>query len=280
MAKTPFPRPLRILLVDDYPDAAEGLRRLLSLHGHEVRTASDGPSAIAAAAAFRPDAVFLDIILPGLDGFQVARRLRQLPGLNEMLLVGVSGYGQIKDPRHPDVAAFDHFLLKPVEIEAVARLLATRARGRPAPEPAAGENRLGGARASSASAPAATGALLGRTVLLVEDNEATREWMTILLRREGCAVVPVADGEEALAYLRAALAPNLIILDMLTPGVDGWAFLDQRRREPALARVPVLINTSLGVASPEWAESLGAAGCLRKPADLDSLLGEIRRLCG
>jgi CheY-like chemotaxis protein len=279
MAKTPFPRPLRVLLVDDYPDSAEGLRRLLVLHGHDVRTALDGPSALAMANVFRPDAVFLDIILPGLDGFQVARRLRQIPALSEALLVGVSGYGQIKDPHHPDVAAFDHYLLKPVEIEAVVRLLATRARGRPAPESPAGEGRFDRTLAGEGGVPAAVRLLLGRTILVVEDDEATREWLMLFLRREGCAVIAVGDSEEALAYLRAALAPNLIVLDMLTPRMDGWVFLEERRREPALARIPVLITTALGVASPEWAAALGATGCLRKPADLEALLSEIHRLC-
>jgi CheY-like chemotaxis protein len=279
MAKTPFPRPLRVLLVDDYPDSAEGLRRLLVLHGHDVRTALDGPSALATAADFRPDAIFLDIILPGLDGFQVARRLRQMPALSETLLVGVSGYGQIKDPHHPDVAAFDHYLLKPVEIEAVVRLLATRARGRPAPESPAGKGPLDSAAASTAGAPAAARGLLSRTILVIEDDDATREWLTYFLRREGGAVIAVGDSEEALAYLRAARPPNLIVLDMLTPRMDGWAFLEQRRAEPALARIPVLITTALGMASPEWAAALGAAGCLRKPADVEALLSEIRRLC-
>jgi CheY-like chemotaxis protein len=279
MAKTPFPRPLRVLLVDDYPDSAEGLRRLLVLHGHDVRTALDGPSALAMANVFRPDAVFLDIILPGLDGFQVARRLRQIPALSETLLVGVSGYGQIKDPHHPDVAAFDHYLLKPVEIEAVVRLLATRARGRPAPESPAGEGRFDRTLAGEGGVPAAARMLLGRTILVVEDDEATREWLMLFLRREGCAVIAVGDSEEALAYLRAAQAPNLIVLDMLTPRMDGWDFLEQRRREPALARIPVLITTALGVASPEWAAALGATGCLRKPADVEALLSEIHRLC-
>jgi CheY-like chemotaxis protein len=267
------------LLVDDYPDSAEGLRRILILHGHEVRIALDGPSALATALAFRPDAVFLDIILPGLDGFQVARRLRQMPALSETLLVGVSGYGQIKDPHHPDVGAFDHYLLKPVEIEDVARLLAMRARGRPARPPALDQIVSGGTSPAAVGGPTPARTLAGRTILVVEDDDVTREWLMLFLRREGCAVIAVGDSEEALAYLRVAQAPSLIVLDMLTPHMDGWAFLAQRQLEPALARIPVLITTALGVASPAWAERLGAAGCLRKPADIEALLGEVRRLC-
>src|SRR5262249_18585091 len=263
----------------DYPDSAEGLRRLLVLHGHDVRTAQDGPSALAAAAEFRPDAVFLDIILPGLDGFQVARRLRQMPALSQSLLVGVSGYGQIKDPHHPDVAAFDHYLLKPVEIEAGGRLLAPRARGRPAPEPPAPLAPLDSTSPTKAGAPPPDRGLLGRTILVIEDDDATREWLTYLLRREGGAVIAVGDSEEALAYLRAARPPSLIVLDMLTPHMDGWTFLELRRRDPALTRIPVLISTALGNASPAWAADLGATGCLPNPADVEALLSEIGRLC-
>jgi two-component system response regulator MprA len=118
------------------------------------------------------------------------------------------------------------------------------------------------------------------TLLIVEDNEVVREGLAVVLRRAGYAVVPAANGQEALAALRGGLRPDLILLDMLLPTVDGWRFLDQRRREPALAAIPVVILTGLGVAGPEWASSLGAAGLLRKPVETDELLREVRRCQG
>jgi len=121
--------------------------------------------------------------------------------------------------------------------------------------------------------------LQDKLILVVEDNEVIREGLAVVLRRFGCRVALAGDGGEALALLRGGLRPHLILLDMLTPGLDGWGFLDQRRRDPALAGIPVVINTALGVASPEWAAALGAAGLLRKPLQTDLLLEEVRRTC-
>jgi CheY-like chemotaxis protein len=119
--------------------------------------------------------------------------------------------------------------------------------------------------------------LAGRTILLMEDNEAARQDWSDALRGEGSAVATAADGREALALLGGGLGPDLIVLDMLTPGVDGWRFLERRQRDPALASVPVVITTGLGVACAEWAGSLGAAGYLHKPFDAEDLVREVRR---
>ena len=117
----------------------------------------------------------------------------------------------------------------------------------------------------------------GETLLLVEDNEVVGEGLTVVLRRAGYAVALAGNGQEALSALRGGVRPDLILLDMLVPVVDGWRFLEQRRREPALAAIPVVLLTGLGVASPEWAISLGAAGLLRKPVATEELLREVRR---
>jgi CheY-like chemotaxis protein len=114
-----------VLVVDDNVDAAEMLELLLGAAGHDVRTAYDGPTALEAALDYRPNVVLLDIGLPGLDGFEVAKRLRQEPVLQGVMLVAMTGYGQESDHQHSLDAGFDHHLVKPVDFGKVQNLLAT-----------------------------------------------------------------------------------------------------------------------------------------------------------
>ena len=115
---------LRVLVVDDNADTVESLALLLKAAGYDVRTAFDGPTALEAALAYQPDAVLLDIGLPGLDGFEVARRMRREPVLERMVLVAMTGYGQETDRQRSREAGFDHHLVKPARIEQVQSLLA------------------------------------------------------------------------------------------------------------------------------------------------------------
>jgi CheY-like chemotaxis protein len=112
----------RVLVVDDNADSAETMAEILKLWGHDVLTAHDGPGALEAARAQKPDAVLLDLGLPVMDGFETARRLRQL-GLEATLLVAVTGFGAAEDRRRTAEAGFDSHLTKPVSPEALREVL-------------------------------------------------------------------------------------------------------------------------------------------------------------
>jgi PAS domain S-box-containing protein len=116
---------LRVLVVDDNVDAAQSLAVLLNSGGHAVRTAHDGPATLEAALDYRPNVVLLDIGLPGMNGFEVARRLRQQPALGNVVLVAMTGYGQEADRRRSQEAGFDHHLVKPADFGKVEQILAT-----------------------------------------------------------------------------------------------------------------------------------------------------------
>jgi CheY-like chemotaxis protein len=121
MATDPETRIRRILVVDDNVDSAETMAEILKLWGHEVQTAHDGVAALEAARAHRPDAVLLDVGLPVMDGYEIARRLRQ-EGL-AILLVAVTGFGTAEDRRRAEEAGFDTHLTKPVSPDALRRVL-------------------------------------------------------------------------------------------------------------------------------------------------------------
>ena len=117
------PRRRRILVVDDNVDVVETTSLLLSLSGHEVCSAKDGLQALRVAAEFLPEVVLLDIGLPLMDGYEVARRLRQMPQLAGALLLALTGYGQLADRQRGREAGFDDHLLKPVDPHALAKLI-------------------------------------------------------------------------------------------------------------------------------------------------------------
>jgi CheY-like chemotaxis protein/nitrogen-specific signal transduction histidine kinase len=116
-------RSRRVLVVDDSQDAANTLARLLRRLGHKVDVAYEGPSAYEAGVALTPDLVLLDIGLPGMDGYEVARRLRAEPALDGVRLVALTGYGSEADRQRSTDAGFDAHLVKPVEFDALRRVL-------------------------------------------------------------------------------------------------------------------------------------------------------------
>ncbi|MBN9120704.1 MAG: response regulator [Planctomycetes bacterium] len=123
-AEAPVARARRVLVVDDNADAAESLSELLALSGHTTQTALGGPEALSVIAKLRPDLVLLDIGLPGMSGYEVARALRADPSCSELILVALTGWGSEEDRRRSAEAGFDYHLTKPVEREQLEGLLA------------------------------------------------------------------------------------------------------------------------------------------------------------
>jgi PAS domain S-box-containing protein len=125
----------RILVVDDNRDSAESMALLLRLSGHQTWLAFDGPTAVSLAAEHSPDTVVLDIGLPGMDGYQVAAKLRELPQTSNSLLIALTGYGQEEDLRQAKAAGFSEHFVKPVNPESLFRAMERHRRGRPAEQP-------------------------------------------------------------------------------------------------------------------------------------------------
>ena len=119
-------RSLRVLVVEDNVDAADSLSMLLRLYGHDVRVAGTGPTALAMASASRPDVVLLDIGLPGMDGYQVAKRLRENADLTGVMICALTGYTPSDSDRlrHRE-SGFDHYFVKPVSLEKLAEMFQT-----------------------------------------------------------------------------------------------------------------------------------------------------------
>ena len=119
----------RVLLVDDNVDAAQTVAMLLDMSGHQCRMAHDGPSGLDAALAWQPDVVLLDIGLPGLNGYEVARQIRQQPLLKNVVLIALTGYGLEADRQRSQEAGFDHHLVKPADFDEIEKILASLSQG-------------------------------------------------------------------------------------------------------------------------------------------------------
>jgi CheY-like chemotaxis protein len=116
-------KPRRILLVDDNRDAADILRTLLQMWGSEVRVVHDGLAALETVDLFRPDVAILDLGLPGMDGYEIARRIRERPAARDCKLIALTGWGQEEERRHTEAAGFSRHLVKPASIEAIQEAL-------------------------------------------------------------------------------------------------------------------------------------------------------------
>ena len=128
-------RPLRILVVEDDPESLQMMGALLGLWGYEPRLVSAGPAALASVEEEKPDVVLLDLGLPGMDGFEVARRLRGRPGGRDLFIAAVTAYRGEEHQRQAREAGFDRYLMKPVDIDTLRQLLSQTAYGRRSSEP-------------------------------------------------------------------------------------------------------------------------------------------------
>jgi CheY-like chemotaxis protein len=129
---TKDPNPRRILVVDDNEDAADSLATLLEVLGYQVRVAYDGPEAIEAADDFKPAAGLLDIGLPHLSGYDIARHIRSTRG-GEVVLIAITGWGQEEDRRRARDAGFDHHFTKPADFERLVSLVGQELAARQSP---------------------------------------------------------------------------------------------------------------------------------------------------
>jgi CheY-like chemotaxis protein len=120
--------PRRVLVVDDNEDTASVLSEVLQALGHQARCAFDGPSALELARTWRPDLALLDIGLPGMDGYQLAVKLREMPHLHELRLIAVTGYDQPAERQREVALGFADHLVKPFSIDVLARAVAARPR--------------------------------------------------------------------------------------------------------------------------------------------------------
>ena len=206
---TEQPRDL-VLVIDDEPVACEMFTRMLAREGVPCRAALDGESGVQLARELRPDLIMLDVLMPSVDGWAVLSQLKSDPELADIPVIMVS----VTENQAMGVAlGASDFLVKPVDREQLVRALDKHMQR-------SGE----------------------RTILVVEDDATTRSMLRRTLERQGWSVAEAGNGKEGLERVRAS-RPALVLLDLMMPGMDGFAFLDALR-EQGDGSLPVVVLTA------------------------------------
>jgi CheY-like chemotaxis protein len=237
-----------ILVVDDDPAVLDLLSITLGREGYRVIHARTGEEAIAQARAHRPSAITLDVIMPRMDGWSVLVALKADPELRDIPVVVVS---IVKDRGTALTLGAADFMTKPVDRASLTAILRQHC-------PVAG------------SGP----------ILLVEDDQATRDATRRMLYKLGFTAAEAANGRDALKWLSENEPPALILLDLMMPEMDGFAFLDAIRDRPALKAVPVVVLTAKDLTAEEKQILTGrTAQVLAKGDTSNQDLGEAIRRC-
>ena len=202
-----------VLLCDDDPDILEILGRVLGQHGYAARPAARGREAVDLAVTSHPDAILLDLRMPGMTGWQAIAELKARPETRDIPIIVMSGLGADTDPEL--AASTDGWLTKPVDEREMARLLLS-------------------ALSCDGRQP---------TVLVVEDDDDLASVLVTMFERQGLAVVRAATESEAVLHVQQA-RPDVLVLDLYLLDGDGFGVVDQLRRDGRLGEVPVVVYSA------------------------------------
>ena len=251
----------KILIVDDDRDLLRGLTVRLKAAGYDVSFAVDGISAISVAQQSRPDALILDIGLPGGDGFMVLDRFRVISQLSTVPIVVLTATDPSINKERALHAGAVAFLQKPADNK---ELLATIQRA------------LGESPDSGTDAPPTAGKTTKR-IMVVDDDPDLLRGLTIRLKASGFEVIVASDAIAAVSRARKD-SPDLIILDIGMPGGDGFQVMERLKAVMGQARIPIIVVSARDPSiNKERALQSGASAYFQKPVDNMALLNAINR---
>ncbi len=243
---------IRVLAVDDAPDTRELLERMLVDAGATVDLAGSGSEGIALAARSKPDVVVSDLAMPTMDGLTFLKRLRERVG--DVPGVALSAFNSPKAIESAQAAGFERYLPKPLVMKDLLEAVV-----------GAKNDAEKNATVQRKSDPAR------RSVLVVEDDRDIATELEEMLRERAYSVRVVHDGRKALDLLeKEGYRPNVILLDLMMPGMDGWTLRRKLLEDERLAGIPVVLVT--GAPGQDVSEIERVEAVVRKPFDVRSLL--------
>jgi PAS domain S-box-containing protein len=287
----------RVLVVDDNRDSADTMTALLRAWGHEVRTLYDGQSVISIVAEYQPDVVLLDIGIPKISGYDLARQLRQSESSRHIVLVAFTGYGQDDDRRRVREAGFDHHLLKPLEAESLEKIIDSVPARAASTSGAHSDKNVAEAAVNEKKREISDRAAAGGTVtappsettadarrsgngagqmplriLIADDSAAVRDSLARLLEDMGHQVRGAQDGAEAVE-LAQRWRPDFVLLDIHMPKLNGiMAARKLRAQFPSnRMRLVMMSGVTLDEETRAGAKAAGFDNCIDKISAFEGL---------
>ncbi len=262
----------RILVIEDNPTNLQLVAYLLEAFGHEVKQAMEGAEGIELARQERPELILLDIHMPKMDGYEVARRLRADPECRRIPVVAVTALAMVGDRERLLASGFNGYISKPIDPQTFTTRVQSFLES-------AGSAGVPIARAVVAPpAPRASDfSRSKRAVLLFVDNTAVNiELARSLLEPQGYEILTAASATEGLALARQS-KPDLIVSDVHMPRHDGYDFQNMVQADPELARIPfVFLSSSVwSICEKEKALSRGAVKFISRPIEGAALVAEL-----
>lgn len=243
----------KILIVDDEQDIREIIKIPLLQDGFQILEASNGKDAIELAKKEKPDLITLDIMMPNLDGFQVAKIIKEDPQTANIPIIILSVLSQDKEKLIQGIADYISKPFKPDELVTKIKEVIDK-----------------------------TGLTnKSKNILVVDDDPDVIDIITISLKDKGFSLVSASNGVEALEKLKIFI-PNLIVLDVHMPKMNGYELIKRLKKEPKFDSIPIIVLTGTYISKKDIAHglTLGATKYLTKPFTIDTLVNEIEEsLC-
>ncbi len=260
--------PARILIIEDNPTNMELMVYLLGAFGYSILTADNGRDGLDKAAAEAPDLILCDLEMPGLDGYEVARQLRNDPRSGQIPLIALTAYAMVGDREKALASGFSGYITKPISPETLVQELEfhlpqeIRAAAAPTLSDAAGTQK-----------PASP--IAEATILVVDDSPVNLDLIRSTLEPSGYSVLVAKSVEEGIAMARAK-RPDLILSDLHMPIETGYRFLEHILAEPELRAIPFVLFTASTLdrvdTERQHALKLGAKRFMTRPIEPQVLL--------
>jgi two-component system cell cycle response regulator len=268
--------PARILIIEDNVDNRELMTYLLNAFGYATLCADDGLIGIELAVKEQPDLILCDIRLPGIDGYEVARRLKQDARLRTIPLIATTALAMVEDRARALAVGFKGYITKPIAPETfvseVAALMSSEHRQNPATLPSP-ENSI-----EPAHEVAGTPTIVRGTILVVDNLQSNLDLARSIFEPSGFHVLLAPDINSAVALAEQEM-PDVILSDVNMPQGSGFELASRVKRHPRLSAVPVVLisgTLSRDEGGPVRASAAGAAKFLSRPIDPMVLLDEIQ----